>query len=323
MQGTLAANTKGRLPSPATVGAWAPVIGLVAIVVVMSALTKGEILSATNLKSLTNQVLVTALVGVGAVFVFAAGAFDMSLSGSVAVATVIGAKVALATGSIPMALAACLAVSLGVGLVKGLLAAFVKIPFFILTIVIGSLLTALVLVIMGTDTVLIVSTLADISDLTVVNVITLGGFFLLALVLFNYTRLGKSCKLIGGNEVAARQSGISLERTRIMAFLVSAMGVGLAAFIVLLRTRTASPTTGATVGLDVIVALVLGGMPLSGGPRSRISAALVGAATITVLNSGLAMLGLGNGTVQIVRGATFLAVVLLASLGYRSRLLPR
>lgn len=323
MQGTLAANTKGRLPSPATVGAWAPVIGLVAIVVVMSALTKGEILSATNLKSLTNQMLVTALVGVGAVFVFAAGAFDMSLSGSVAVATVIGAKVALATGSIPMALAACLAVSLGVGLVKGLLAAFVKIPFFILTIVIGSLLTALVLVIMGTDTVLIVSTLADISDLTVVNVITLGGFFLLALVLFNYTRLGKSCKLIGGNEVAARQSGISLERTRIMAFLVSAMGVGLAAFIVLLRTRTASPTTGATVGLDVIVALVLGGMPLSGGPRSRISAALVGAATITVLNSGLAMLGLGNGTVQIVRGATFLAVVLLASLGYRSRLLPR
>ncbi len=53
-------------------------------------LTDGKIFSPTNLKSLTNQVLITALVGVGAVFVFGAGAFDMSMSGSVALAAIIG-----------------------------------------------------------------------------------------------------------------------------------------------------------------------------------------------------------------------------------------
>ena len=71
------------------------------------------------------------------------------------------------------------------------------------------------------------------------------------------------------------------------------------------------------------VALVLGGMPLSGGPHSKISAALIGAATITVLNSGLVIMGAGTGTIQIFRGVIFLAVVLVASLNYRTQLLPR
>lgn len=323
MQRTSTLTAWKRLFNPAVISAWAPIVGFLLVVLVFSALTGGEILNPTNLKSLTNQVLVTALVGLGAVFVFAAGAFDMSLSGALGIATIVGAKVALATGSIPLMLAVCLGISLVLGLAKGLLAAYVEIPFFILTIVIGALLSALVLLIMGKETVLTVSSIPTISDLTFVNILTLGGFFLAALVLFDYTRIGKSCKLIGGNLAAARQSGISIETTKILAFLISAVGVGLAAFILLLRTKTASPTTGATVGIDIIVALVLGGMPLSGGPRSKISAALIGAATITVLNSGLTMIGLSNGTVQIFRGVIFLAVVLIASLNYRTRLLPR
>jgi ribose transport system permease protein len=129
--------------------------------------------------------------------------------------------------------------------------------------------------------------------------------------------------LIGGNGVAARQSGINIEKNKIIAFLIGALGVSLAAFIILLRTKTASPTTGGTIGIDIMVALVLGGMPLSGGPRSRISAALIGATTITVLNSGLIIMGAGTGVIQIFRGAIFLAVVLVASLNYRTQLLPR
>lgn len=75
--------------------------------------------------------------------------------------------------------------------------------------------------------------------------------------------------------------------------------------------------------MDVMVALVVGGMPLSGGARSKISAGLVGAVTITVLNSGLAILGLSAGEIQIFRGIVFIVVVLVASLSYRGKLLPR
>jgi ribose transport system permease protein len=302
---------------------FAPVIGFVLISVFFFVITDGKIFSLTNLKSLTNQVLITALVGIGAVFVFGAGAFDMSLSGSVCLTAIIGAKVGMATGSIPVMLAACLAVALALGIIKGLMAAYVDVPFFIVTIVIGALLGALGLLIMGKETVLTMTNIPTISDMTLVNIITLGGFYLFGLVLFNYTKIGKSCKLIGGNAVAARQSGINIEKNKIIAFLIGALGVSLAAFIILLRTKTASPTTGGTIGIDIMVALVLGGMPLSGGPRSKISAAIVGAATITVLNSGLVIMGADTGTIQIFRGVIFLAVVLVASLNYRTQLLPR
>ena len=97
----------------------------------------------------------------------------------------------------------------------------------------------------------------------------------------------------------------------------------LAAFLLMLRTRTVGNTTGGSLGNDVMVALVLGGMPLSGGPRSKISAGLVGAITITVLNSGLTMMGLSTGQVQIIRGIVFIIVVLVSSLSYRGKLLPR
>lgn len=97
----------------------------------------------------------------------------------------------------------------------------------------------------------------------------------------------------------------------------------LAASLLLLRTHTAGATTASTVGTDVMVALVLGGMPLSGGPRSKISAGLLGAVTITVLNSGLAIMGLSTGQIQATRGIVFIVVVLVSSLSYRGKLLPR
>lgn len=323
MNKTVDAPITKRSFNLSTLSDFAPIIGFVLIAVYFFIVTDGKIFSPTNLKSLTNQVLITALVGIGAVFVFGAGAFDMSMSGSVCLTAIIGAKVAMATGSIPYMLIACLVVALALGLVKGLLAAYVDVPFFIVTIVIGALLGALGLLIMGKETVLSITNLPTIEDMTPINVSTLGVFYLIGLVIFNYTKIGKSCKLIGGNAVAARQSGINIERNKIIAFLIGALGVSLAAIIILLRTKTASPTTGGTIGIDIMVALVLGGMPLSGGPHSKISAALVGAATITVLNSGLVIMGAGTGTIQIFRGVIFLAVVLVASLNYRTQLLPR
>lgn len=323
MQKTATINTRRQGINLADVSNWAPAIGLVLIALVFFVVTDGKIFGPINLKSLTNQVIVTALVGLGAVFVFGAGAFDMSLSGTLCLTAIVGAKAGMATGSIWAMLAACLLVSLALGIVKGLLAAYLDAPFFIVTIVIGALLGALGLLIMGKETVLTVSNVPTIKDMTAVNVVTLGGFFLVSLLLFNYTRIGKSCKLIGGNAIAAKQSGINIEQTKIIAFLVSAVSVSLAAFIILLRTKTASPTTGGTIGIDVIVALVLGGMALSGGPRSKISAGVIGAATITVLNSGLVIMGVGPGAIQIVRGIIFIAVVFIASMSYRTKLLPR
>jgi ribose transport system permease protein len=301
----------------------APLMGLALVVALFAVLTQGKIVEIANLNSLTNQVIVTALVGIGAVFVFGSGALDMSMSGSVCFVAIIGAKVALATGSVFYMLIACLAISLVLGLFKGLMAAYVEAPVFIVTIVLGGVLTAVGTLLLGNETVVNLTTIPSAQNMTWINIFTLGGFYLGSAILFNYTRIGKSIKLQGGNAVAAKQMGINLRRTTITAFLIGAFGIGLAAFIILLRTKTVSIFTGGTVGIDIMVATVLGGMPLSGGPRSKISAAIIGAATITFLNSGLAIMGLSTGTIQIFRGVVFLIVVLITSLSYRTQMLPR
>ncbi|MCD8216829.1 MAG: ABC transporter permease [Clostridiales bacterium] len=312
-----------------TVAALAPYIGLVAVIVIFEIITKGALLSVTNLQSLSSQVIVTALATIGAVFVFGAGYFDMSLSGCICFAAVIGGEVAIATGSLVASALATLGTALAFGLIKGIFAATVNVPFFIFTIVLGSVISAVVLVMLGSESTIYLSDAVkeiptlSFTQMSVVNVICLVAFFVACVVLFNYTSIGIRAKNMGGNIISAKQSGIDTKKTTIIVFLINAVGVAIAAYLIMLRTRTVGGTTASSVGNDVMVALVLGGMPLSGGPKSKISAGLLGAATITLLNSGLTIMGLTTGQVQVCRGIVFIVVVLVSSLSYRGKLLPR
>lgn len=306
-----------------------PFIGFVFIALFFIITTGGDILAVSNLQSLTNQVIVTALVAVGAVFTFGSGNLDMSIGGSLCLSAVLGGMVAIQTGNLYLTFVVCVGSSLLIGLFKGIFAAYVKAPFFIITIVLGFVLSAAVLVMMEPETTIYLSNATpaieplSFSEMTTVNVVALGVFFVLCLILFNYTSLGKKIKIIGGSIIAAKQTGVDIKRIKIISFLVAAFGIGLAAFIVLIRTRTVGNTTGSSLMMDVMVALVLGGMPIMGGPHSKISAGVLGAATITVLNSGLTMMGLSTEAIQTTRGIIFIVLVLVTSLAFRSRLLPR
>lgn len=311
------------------VGTLAPYIGLVFAIVIFGILTGGQLFSTVNLQSLSNQIIVTALATIGAVFVFGAGYFDVSLGGSICFAANIGCLAAIATGSLVVGAIVILLVSLAFGLAKGIFAATVNVPFFIFTVVLGSVLSSAVLVILnGTASIYLSDAVKEIptftfAQITIINVVCLLIYFVAGVILFNYTSLGIRVKNMGGNMVAARQSGINTKATVIISFIYSSIGLAIAAFLILIRTRTVGGSTAGSVGNDVMVALVLGGMPLSGGPRSKISAGIIGAATITILNSGLAIMGLTTGQIQICRGIVFIVVVFLSSFSYRGKLLPR
>ncbi len=331
MSETGTATKKAKRDVARIIGNIAPYAGLIIIIILFQILTGGKLLAKVNLQSMINNVIVTALCTIGAVFVFAAGYFDMSIGASVNFAAVLATMATVASGKMLVGLVVALAVALALGLVKGLLAAYVNVPFFIFTIILGSVFSALVTVIMGDSSLILLDDINNphvidfipANTLTIINFVTVALFFILCLVLFNYTAIGLKAKNMGGNIVAARQSGINTKKTTFTVFLVSALGIALAAFLILLRTRSANSGTAATVSNDVMVALVVGGMPLSGGARSKISAGLVGAMTITVLNSGLAIMGMDAGQIQICRGFVFIIVVLVASLSYRGKLLPR
>lgn len=307
----------------------APILGLVLVIIFFSITTGGKLLSATNLQNMTSQMIVTALVSVGAVFVFGVGNFDMSMGGCVLLSAVLGAMAAVRTGSLVVTFIVCVAVAVVVALMKGVFSSYVTVPFFIFTIVLSFVISSVVLVIMGSETTIYLKDAVkeipsfNFMQMTIINVICLALYFIACLIIFNYTPVGSKVKMMGGNPVCANQSGINTKKLQVLTFLISSIGIALAAFILIIRTRTIGSATAGSTGTDVMIALVLGGMPISGGPKSRISAGLVGALIITVLNSGLTIMGLSTGVIQILRGVVFVAVVLVASFSYRNKLLPR
>ena len=117
------------------VGNLAPIAGLVLVVSVFAILTKGALLSTNNLQALASSVITTAMCTIGAVFVFGAGYFDMSMGGSLCVAAVLGCKAMIASGSFLLGFVVILAVSVVLAIIKGLLASYVNVPFFIFTII--------------------------------------------------------------------------------------------------------------------------------------------------------------------------------------------
>lgn len=144
---------------------FAPVIGLVLLVTFFAVMSKGKSISTPNLKILFNQVVLTALISIGGVFAFTAGAMDMSMSGSVCCVAVIAAIVGNATGSTFVMIATCVAAALLVGLIKAGLSIRMNVPPFMITIVLGMALSSLGNVLLGNQSNLSVSQLVPSGQL--------------------------------------------------------------------------------------------------------------------------------------------------------------
>lgn len=300
----------------------APFIGLIGLILAYIAVSGGNI-SFYNLEIIINQSVILTVVAIGAVFIFSLGSFDISLGASMAVSGMIGVMVFNKTESFAIMLLACLATGILVGMVNSLLSAIFNLPAFVSTIAMLSILTSLVdLILDGNTNISLAGSTMEIDNL-VVKLVILIGFFSVAFYLFNKTSIGRKNKFLGSNPVAGSQTGISVIRQTIYSFCFSGIGVGLAAFLTILRAPTLSKSTGGSIGMDVLIAIVFGGMSVSGGARSKIGASIIGGLSITVLNQVLLVLGASFGMTQLIKGVMFLVVVYIASLNYRTKLLPR
>lgn len=131
--------------------------------------------------------------------------------------------------------------------------------------------------------------------------------------------------LLGEIQSCAQLSGIKYNTYAILGFLLAGIGVGIGAFMTLVYTPSVTTTTAGDIGMNIMVAIVFGGMPISGGARSKIYAAVVGGFSYIILNNILDLLidsTSGYGITQIVSAVFFLVVVYVASANYRSQMLP-
>lgn len=122
------------------------------------------------------------------------------------------------------------------------------------------------------------------------------------------TTLGRRVYAIGGNEKAAKLSGIKTERLTFYTFMNMGVLAALGGLVFAARLNTATPKAGFGVELDVIAAVFIGGASMSGG-SGKIVGAVVGAFIMGVMNNGMSIMGIGIDYQQVIKGLVLLAAV--------------
>ena len=283
------------------------------------------------LKIVFNEGVVLAVVATGAIFIYSLGSFDISLGASTLFSAAMGVMIYNASGSLLLMILTIFGVAIGCSLLSSVLASVFHLPVFVTTVAMMSVLSAVAGQIITTNggalggigiPAAVVAPLDNIPfKLTV-----LAAFILLCVFVFDFTKIGRRLKFLGSNAVCAKLSGIKGNVYAIIAFVMAGVGVGLGAFLTLVYTPSVTPTTAGSIGMNILVAIVFGGMPISGGSRSRIYAALVGGFSYILLNNILKIIidsGAGYGVSQIVSAVFFLALVYVTGMNYRTKLLPR
>jgi ribose transport system permease protein len=293
-----------------------PFVGLIFITVLLTIGTNGALLKESNLMSLVNQCFTICIVSVGAAFVYAHGGMDFSIGASCGLAQFICVIIMVTLGlPIYVGIIASILIGVSVSTMVGTISILLKVPVFVTSLCLRAVCVGLLAV--GTNSVNGKLSI-DYQQFSVFNDVILKFGILIAVILVGYflfekTSLGKNQKAIGGNINTAVQAGIRVNKNMIIAYSILGFCVGLAAFFALTRFGSVTASAGSGLEFDTMIALVLGGFPLSGGTASRIRAAVVGSITITILSNGLILWGID---VNLVNGLKGLLCIVIIALSY-------
>ncbi|MCL2588617.1 MAG: ABC transporter permease [Oscillospiraceae bacterium] len=302
-----------------------PYFGLVSVVVLFYFTTDGRLLSSQNLQMVFNQMFPVFLLCLGAVFVWAHGAIDLSVGAAMGCAAIVAANL-YNSGSVALSVFGAIFIALLFGLTNGLLSAVLKLPPFLATFCTMFIGTGIQAYFTLREVIFINHGVARWEateiDSFPVKIVVIFVAAVVCFVLFQFTVIGKNNTIIGGNIKAARFSGIRVNRDRIIAFLISSVFVGLAAFFNVMRINSVTNTFGAGMQFSVIMSLVFGGMIIGGGKNARISAAIIGPITFILLSNGLQLSGIPTFYVSLLRGVFFIVIMAITFRKDKNELLP-
>ncbi|MFF3979463.1 substrate-binding domain-containing protein [Streptomyces sp. NPDC001828] len=301
---------------------------LTALVVLVAALAllSGDFLTTQNLLNVGVQAAVTAILAFGVTFVIVSAGIDLSVGSVAALSATVLAWSATSEG-VPVWLAVLMAVATGIacGLVNGVLVSYGKLPPFIATLAMLSVGRGLSLVISQGSPIAFPDSVSVLGD-------TLGGWLpvpvlvmiaagLLTALILSRTYIGRSMYAIGGNEEAARLSGLRVKRQKLVIYALSGLFAAVAGIVLASRLVSAQPQAAQGYELDAIAAVVIGGASLSGGV-GKASGTLIGALILAVLRNGLNLLSVSAFWQQVVIGVVIALAVLLDTLRRKAGVTP-
>lgn len=284
------------------------------VVVMMASLATPRFLQTQNLSNVSLQVATVAVVAIGATLVILTGGIDLSPGSTVALVTC-SLAILVKNKDLPLPVGILLVLLLGavLGFINGFFSTFMKIPSFIVTLATMSIYRGLAFLITNGTPIFSVSPALEpifygklinipLPFYYVLTLYLLGAFFLRSTV------QGRAIYAVGGNESAARLTGIRVNRIRLLAFILSGLTASIGGVLLTAWLNSGSPNYGAELGLQSIAAAVIGGASLTGGYGSMI-ATLVGALTVAVVQNGLNLLAVPASWQEITLGIVIVLAV--------------
>ncbi len=290
-----------------------PLAGLIVVSCLMG-LASDNFFSVGNLFNVLRQVSVVGILAVGMTFVILTGGIDLSVGAVMALAGTIGAGMMVKVG-LPGAagLAVGLLIGVGIGLFNGFLVAWGRMPAIIVTLATMGMARGLGLIysggypISGLPGWIAWFGVGRIGTVPV-PVIFMIVIYAVAWVLLQRTPLGRHVYALGGNELAARLSGVRTRRVKLAVYAISGLTSALAAVVLTGRLMSGQPNAGVGFELDAIAAVVLGGTAIAGG-RGLILGTLIGAVLLGILNNGLNLMGINPYLQDVIKGVIILLAI--------------
>jgi ribose/xylose/arabinose/galactoside ABC-type transport system permease subunit len=311
------------------------IAGLLALLIALNIATHGNFLAPGNVLNILRQIAVNAILATGQTFVIITAGIDLSVGSLIALTGVLMAGTLGTTHAIVLAFLVAVIVGIGVGGAAGAVNAMPVVKFglppFITTL--AMMLIARGLAFMYTDGRPIeidnevfnslgtgflfpsLGRLVHIPGIPLPVVVMLGVVAAASFVL-GQTRFGRYVYAIGGNEEAARLSGINVGGVKLGVYVISGALAGLASLLLAARLSSGIPQSGQGYELQSIAAVVVGGTSLMGG-RGSIGGTFVGALLIGVLYNVMNLLNVQSYAQEVVLGAVILVAVLLDELRKR------
>ena len=287
-------------------------------------LNKKGFVNPTNLLNILRQTAMVSIMAVAGVFVLGAGQIDLTVGSNAAMSAMIASLILQETGSIILAIIACLAFGIGIGCINGLLVTRLRLPAFLATLGMMQAVRGLAMWITNTAAVPISNNTFNqifgtgfIGPISVLILWTIV-FYILGYIVFNKTPFGKHSLATGGNETAARYSGIRVDRIKMYVFMLSGALSAFAGILYAGRMQSGRYSFGDGDEMSVIAAVVLGGASMAGGTGSMIGA-LVGSILMGMISNALILAGLTSAQRKIVNGLIIIAAVALSNLAQRRK----
>jgi len=283
-------------------------------------LASKSFLTLGNILSVGRQMSFTGIAAIGMTLVMLTGGIDISVGSMLAMAGVLCAKLSADVG-LPLWIAVVITLLIGAlfGLINGAAVTRLHIPALIATLATQTILKGIAYLLTNAVPVKNLSATYKflgqgyIFGVIPVPLIITVALYVLAWWYLDKTYLGRRVYLSGGNEEAARLSGINTKWTITGTYVFSGVFAAIAGVLMAARLGSGQPSVGSGFEMDVITATVLGGISVNGG-KGKVVNVFVGACIMGVLANGMTMLNINQYLQWIINGLVLLFAVTMSNL---------